>query len=124
MPNLSTYRPDYPFQTVTGAWEVGPSKSRYSKDLQDRLLIMALGNHTQAGLSLLEDIDSSTRGFCAILSRDLVAQERSLSFTYGRPVESWSSLVQMYFGKYLNVPRLRFRLGFRLTFGFRLRFTN
>ena len=44
-------------------------------------------------------MDSSNRGFGAILSRDLVAQERSLSFTYGRPVESWSSLVQMYFGK-------------------------
>ena len=60
---------------------------------------MALGNSSQAGLSLLEDIDSSTGGFSAILSRDLAAQERSLSFTYGRPVESWSSLVQMYFGK-------------------------
>ena len=62
----------------------------------------------------MEDIYSSTRfreistrlreistrfRFCAILSRDLVAQERSLSFTYGRPVESWSSLVQVYFGK-------------------------
>ena len=47
----------------------------------------------------MEDIDSSTRGFCAILSRDLVAQERSLSFTFGRPVESCSSLEQMYFGK-------------------------
>ena len=44
-------------------------------------------------------IDSSTRGFYAILSKDLVAQERSLSFTYGRPVESCSSLEQMYFGK-------------------------
>ena len=48
---------------------------------------------------LLEDIHSSTRGFCAILSRDLVAQERSLSFNYGRPMESWSSLEQMYFVK-------------------------
>ena len=47
----------------------------------------------------MEDIDSPTRGFCAILSRDLAAQERSLSFTYGRPVESCSSLKQMYFGK-------------------------
>ena len=62
---------------------------------------MASGNgkRSQAGLSLLEDIDSSTRGFCAILSRDLVEQERSLSFTHGRPVESCSSLEQMYFGK-------------------------
>ena len=53
----------------------------------------------QAGLNLLEDIDSSTRGFCAILSSDLVAHERSLSFTYGRPEESWSSLEEMHFGK-------------------------
>ena len=58
-----------------------------------------IGKRSQAGLSLLQDIDSSTRGFCAILSRDLVAQERSLSFTYGRPVDSCSSLEQMYFGK-------------------------
>ena len=58
-----------------------------------------VGKPSQAGLSLLEDIDSSTRGFCAILSRDLIAQERSLSFTHGRPVESCSSLEQMYFGK-------------------------
>ena len=52
----------------------------------------------------MEDIDSSTGGFCAILSRDLVALERSLSFTYGRPDESWSSLVQMYFGKRKGKP--------------------
>ena len=38
-------------------------------------------------------------GGCAILSRVLDAHERSLSFTYGRSVESWSSLAQMYFGK-------------------------
>ena len=50
---------------------------------------MALGN----------DCDSLTRAFCAILSRDLDAQEGSLSFTYGRPVEPCSSLEQMYFGK-------------------------
>ena len=47
----------------------------------------------------MEDIDSSTGGFCAILSRDLVAHERSLSFTYGGPAGSWSILEQMYFGK-------------------------
>ena len=59
---------------------------------------MALGK-SQAGLSLLDDIDFSTGGFCAILSRGLVTQEKSLFFTYGRPAESWSSLTQMYFGK-------------------------
>ena len=65
---------------------------------QDGLQTVVLGNGPKQ-LSLLRDIDSSTRGFCAILSRDLVAQERSLSFTYGRPVESCSSLEHMYFGK-------------------------
>ena len=58
-----------------------------------------VGKRSQAGLSLWEDIDSSTRVFCAVLSGDLVAQERSLSFTYGRPVEPCSSLEQMHFGK-------------------------
>ena len=47
----------------------------------------------------MDDIESSTKGFCAILSRDLIAQDRSLSFTYERPAESWSNSVQMYFGK-------------------------
>ena len=64
---------------------------------QDGLQLMALGKRSLAGLSLLCDIDPSTSGFCAILSRELVTQERSLSFTYGRPVESCSSLEQMYF---------------------------
>ena len=40
----------------------------------------------------MDDIDSSTRGLCAILSGNLVAQEGSLSFICGRPGESWSSL--------------------------------
>ena len=51
------------------------------------------------GGCLLEDIASSTSGYCATLSRDLDAHERSLSFTYGRPEESWSSFGQMYFNK-------------------------
>ena len=63
------------------------------------MILLGVGKWSQAGLSLLDDIDSSTRGFCAILSGDLVAHERSLSFTYGRPAESWSSLGQMYFGE-------------------------
>ena len=46
---------------------------------------MASGNDIQLGLMLLKNIDSSTRGFCAILSRGLEAHERSLSFTYTRP---------------------------------------
>ena len=44
-------------------------------------------------------IDSSTKGFLEILSNVLVAQKRSLSFTYGRPGESRSSFTLMYFGK-------------------------
>ena len=69
-----------------------------------RLRTYQYGKRSQAGLSLLCDIDSSTSGFCAILSGDLVVQERSLSFTYGRPVESCSSLGQMYFGKHRAIP--------------------
>ena len=58
-----------------------------------------IGKWSHVGLSLLNDINSSTRGLCAIPSRDLVAHERSLSFTYRRLAKSWSSLGQMYFGK-------------------------
>ena len=50
-------------------------------------------------LTLLNVIDSSTKGFLEILSNVLVAQERSLSFTYGRSDESCSRFVMMYFGK-------------------------
>ena len=51
------------------------------------------------GLTLLNVIDSSTKGFLEILSDVLVAHKRSLSFTYGRPDESCSSFTLMYFGK-------------------------
>ena len=44
VPNVSAYRPDYLFQTVTGVWGGHPIRSRLSKDLQDGLLIAALGN--------------------------------------------------------------------------------
>ena len=54
----------------------------YTEDWPGRTTDSGVGKRSQAGLSLLRDIDSLTRGFCAILSRDLVAQERSLSFTY------------------------------------------
>ena len=42
MPNVSAYRPDYLFRTVTGVWGGHPISSRY--DLQYGLLIMALGD--------------------------------------------------------------------------------
>ena len=70
-----------------------------TKGVPGRTTDNGIGKQSQAGLSLLRDTDASTRGFCEILSKVLVAQERSLSFTYGRPVESCSSLMQMYFGK-------------------------
>ena len=58
-----------------------------------------VGKRSHAGLTLLDDIDSSTKGFAEILSKVLVAREKSLSFTYGRPDESCSSFTLMYFGK-------------------------
>ena len=51
------------------------------------------------GVTLLNDIDSSTKGLLEVHSDVLVAQERSLSFTYGRLDESCSSFTLMYFGK-------------------------
>ena len=100
------------FQAAIGVRGSYPSKSHVPKDSQDGQLIMALGNGPkQLGLSLLHDIDSSTGGFCAILSREMVAaQERSLSFTYGRPAESWTSLGQMYFGKRRIIIRNCYRI--------------
>ena len=68
-------------------------------NIKGRTTNNSVGKQSQAGLSLLDDIDSSARGFCAVLSGDMFLHERSLSFTYGRPVESLSSLGQMYFGK-------------------------
>ena len=44
VPNMSMYKPDYLFQTVIGVWGGHPNRSHLSKDLQDRLLIMALLN--------------------------------------------------------------------------------
>ena len=44
VPNVSAYIPVYLFQTVIGVWGGYPNISRLSKDLQDGLLIMALGN--------------------------------------------------------------------------------
>ena len=49
-------------------------------------------------------IDNSTKGFLEILYNVLVAQERSLSLTYGRPDESCSSFTLMYFGKHRASP--------------------
>ena len=51
-----------------------------------------VGKRSHAEWTLLNLIDSSTKGFLEILSNVSVAQERSLPFTYGRPDESCSSL--------------------------------
>ena len=45
------------------------------------------GKRSHAGLTLLNDTDFSTKGFLEILPNVLVAQEKSLFFTYGRPDE-------------------------------------
>ena len=58
-----------------------------------------VGKRSHTGLTLLNVIDSSTKRFLEILSIVLVAQERILSFTYGRPEESCSCFTLMYFGK-------------------------
>ena len=44
VPKVSAYRPDFPLWTVIGVWGGHPNRSHLSKDLQDGLLIMALGN--------------------------------------------------------------------------------
>ena len=46
---MSAYRPDYLFLAVIGAGEGYPSKSNVPKDLQDGLLIKALGNSPMLG---------------------------------------------------------------------------
>ena len=84
MPNMSAYRPDYLFRAVIDVWEISPLDHVKLKTYTDN----GIGKWSHAGLSLFEDIASSTGRFCAILSRDWDAQERSLSFTYGRPEES------------------------------------
>ena len=44
VPNMSAYRPDYLFHAAIAVRESYLSKSHVSKDIQDGLLIMALGN--------------------------------------------------------------------------------
>ena len=60
---------------------------------------MALGNDPKQDWACCMILTPRLGGDCTILSRDLIAPKRSLSFTYGGPVKSCSSLVQMYFGK-------------------------
>ena len=64
-----------------------------------RITESGVGKRSHAGLTLLNVIDSSTKGLMEILSYALVAQQRSLSFMYGRPDDSCSSFTLRYFGK-------------------------
>ena len=76
------------FREVT---PVGHSNLRLTR----RITESGVGKQSHAGLTLLNVTDS----FLEILSNVLVAQERSLSSTYGRPDESRSGSTLMYFGK-------------------------
>ena len=75
------------------------NRERSWKTIPRRVTESGVGKRSHAGLTLSNVIDSSTKGFLEILSDVLVAQDRSLSFTYGRPDESFSSFTLMYFGK-------------------------
>ena len=68
--------------------------------LTGRTIEGGVGKRSHVGLTLLNVIDSSTKRFLEIPSNELVAQERNLSFTYGRPNESCGSVTLMYFGKH------------------------
>ena len=65
-----------------------PQKVAFIYRLTRRTTDKDVGKWSHAGLSLLEDIDFSTGGVYAIISRDLVAHKKSLSFTYERPEKS------------------------------------
>ena len=78
VPKVSANRPDYLFQTVIGIWGGHPCRLCLSKDLTGQTTDNGVEKRSQAGLSLLDDMNSSARGFCAVLSGDLVAQESSL----------------------------------------------
>ena len=73
--------------------------SHTSLKMAGQITESGVGKRSHTGLTLLNVIDSSTKGFLEILSNVLVAQEKRLSFTYGRPDESCSSFALMYFGK-------------------------
>ena len=90
--------PDF-FIGAHGCSEGLPLYAIRIKRLNRRIIESGVGKRSHARLTVLDDIDSSTKGFIVILSKVLVARERSLYFTYGRPDESCSSFALMYFGK-------------------------
>ena len=62
------------FQAAIGVRRSYPGRSHVSKDLQlGRATDNGVGKRSHAGLSLLDDIDSSTGVFCAILFGNLVS---------------------------------------------------
>ena len=60
-------------------------------------------------MTLLNIINSSTKRSLEILSNVLIAEDRSLSFTFGRPDESCSSFTLIYFGR-RRASRIKFFL--------------
>ena len=98
MPNTSVYKPDSLFKEQLGVREVTPVSHINLKT--DRTDYRNRSWKTiPRRVDMFDVIDSSTKEFSEILSDALVAQERSLSFTYGRPEESCKSFTLMYFGK-------------------------
>ena len=65
MPNVSA--PDYLFQTVISVCGGHTDRSRLTGRTTDN----GVGKRPQEGLILLDDIDSFTGAFCAVLSRRL-----------------------------------------------------
>ena len=101
MPNVSAYRPGSLFQEQLGTQRSYPvSHISLKTDQTDYREQCWKTIQSHAGLTLLNVIDSSTKGFFESLSDVLVAQERSLSFTYGRPDKSCRSFALMYFGNH------------------------
>ena len=88
----SCFRSNWVFRGVT---PVGHNNLKtYWTDYRERCMKMI-----SLRVDPVNDIDSSTKRFLEILFKVLVTQERSLSFTYGRPDESCSSFTLIYFGK-------------------------
>ena len=74
--------------------EVTPVSQRLTTDYRERWCWKTIPLRVEP----VKVIESSTKGFLEILSNVLFAQERSQSFTYGKPEESCSSFTLMYFG--------------------------
>ena len=88
----SCFRSNWVFRGVT---PVGQSNLKtYRTDYQERCR-----KTIPLRVDPVERLTPLPKGVLEILSKVLVAQEKSLSFTYGRPYESCGSFTPMYFGK-------------------------